>query len=241
MKIDGTVALVTGGNRGLGRAFTRALLNHGAKTVYAAARDSRTVSDPDVIPITLDVTAPEQIIEAVETVGKVDIIINNAGVATWGPPLEVTMEDARQVLEVNYLGTLAMAQAFSPLLAQSGGGALVNILSVASFVASPRLSTYGASKAAAWSITNALRVQMRRQGTLVIGVHAGFIDTEMVASVEDEKISPELVASLTMEAILADEEEVLADELTRSVKSSLNQDHELIYPSIQQRYDAAIR
>jgi NAD(P)-dependent dehydrogenase (short-subunit alcohol dehydrogenase family) len=239
MNIDGSIALVTGANRGLGRVFARALLEQGARTVFGGAREPSTIEDPDVVPLRLHVTDPASMAHAAEQLTEIDIVINNAGVSTWGFPLDAQLQNARRELEVNYLGLLSVAQAFAPALGKGGGGALVNMLSVSSFVASPRLSTYAASKAAAWSITNSLRIQLRRQGTLVIGVHAGFIDTEMAAAVKDEKIPPEDVAAATISAILAGMEEVLVDELTRSMKSTLHRDQELIYPAVQRSYDAA--
>jgi NAD(P)-dependent dehydrogenase (short-subunit alcohol dehydrogenase family) len=239
MNVDGSIALVTGANRGLGRVFARALLEQGARTVYGGARESSAIEDPDVVPLSLDVTDPASVAHAAEQLTEIDVVINKAGVATWGFPLDAQLENARRELEVNYPGLLSVAQAFAPALGKGGGGALVNMLSVSSFVASPRLSTYAASKAAAWSITNSLRIQLRRQGTLVIGVHAGFIDTEMAAALDDEKIPPEDVAAATMSAILAGREEVLVDELTRSLKSTLHRDQELIYPAVQRSYDAA--
>src|SRR3954469_14560092 len=190
MDIEGAVALVTGANRGLGRAFAEGLLEAGAAKVYAGVRDPATVTDPNLIPIRLDVTDAEQVQAAALELRDVNLVINNAGVATATPPLSASIEDARRELEVNYLGLLRVAQAFAPQLAH---GALVNMLSVASFRPLVSLSTYAASKAAAWSITSALREEMT--DTLVVAVHAGFIDTEMAAAVPPEqKIAPRQVA-----------------------------------------------
>jgi NAD(P)-dependent dehydrogenase (short-subunit alcohol dehydrogenase family) len=222
MQLDGAVALVTGANRGLGRAYAEALLDAGAAKVYAAARNPDTITDPRLTPIGLDVTDHAQVAEVARTLADVDLVINNAGIAHPGLPLDADLDAAREQLEVNYLGPLAVAQAFAPVLRANGGGALVNVLSVLSFVALPQLSTYAASKAAAWSITNALREQLGEQGTLVVGVHAGYIDTDMAAHVpEDQKIPPQQVVDATLDALRNDEPEVLADELTRGAKAAL--------------------
>ena len=138
------------------------------------------------------------------------------------------------------LGQLRVAQAFAPVLAANGGGAIVNMLSVTSFYTNPFNASYGASKAAAWSLTNGVRLELHRQGTLVVAVHAGFIDTDMAALVDAPKISPESVAQQVFDAVEAGRIEVLADERTRFIKASLSHDHELIYPPVQEFWDAAV-
>jgi short-subunit dehydrogenase len=170
----------------------------------------------------------------------VTIVINNAGIALDAPLLGDDVQAHRDELEVNYFGTLAVARAFAPVLAANGGGALVNMLSALSFVASPRHANYSATKAAAWSLTNNLRTQLRGQGTLVVGVHAGYIDTDMVAAIDDPKIAPEAVATQTVEALAGGREEVLADDVARGAKAALPRDLEVIYPGIQAAYDEAI-
>jgi NAD(P)-dependent dehydrogenase (short-subunit alcohol dehydrogenase family) len=240
MQVEGAVALVTGANRGLGRAFARALLDAGAAKVYAGARDPGTVVDPGVVPLRLDVTDPAQVAAAAAEADDVTIVINNAGIALDAPLLGDDVQAHRDELEVNYFGTLAVARAFAPVLAANGGGALVNMLSALSFVASPRHANYSATKAAAWSLTNNLRTQLRGQGTLVVGVHAGYIDTDMVAAIDDPKIAPEAVATQTVEALAGGREEVLADDVARGAKAALPRDLEVIYPGIQAAYDEAI-
>ncbi|MFJ7949129.1 SDR family oxidoreductase [Streptomyces sp. NPDC096354] len=174
MDIKGSVALVTGTNRGIGRAFARALLEHGTAKIYAGVRDPPTVADQDVTPLRLDVTKPEKIAEAAAVAGDVTIVINNAGIASTGTGLlEGAFDGARRAMEVNYFGTWAVSRAFAPILARNGGGALVNLLSLASWVGQPLFPGYASAKAAQWSLTDALRQGLREQGTLVIGVHAG--------------------------------------------------------------------
>lgn len=222
LNVEGSVALVTGANRGLGKAFARALLDAGAAKVYAGARDVASVTDPDVVPVALDVTDHAQVERLATELGDVDIVINNAGVALLATGVGGEGLDAhRAEFEVNYFGTLAVARAFAPVLARNGGGALVNMLSALSFVSLPLLGNYSATKAAAWSLTNGLRQQLAEQGTLVVGVHAGWIDTDMAAAVDAPKTAPEDVARQTVEAIAAGRTEVLADDTSRGAKASL--------------------
>ncbi|MGW3729463.1 SDR family oxidoreductase [Streptomyces sp. F001] len=224
MNITGSVALVTGANRGIGRAFTRALINHGATKVYAGVRDPASVVDPDVIPLRLDVTKEEDVAAAAATAGDVSIVINNAGIGGATTKLmEGTFEGARQAMDVNHFGTWAVSRAFAPILARNGGGALVNMLSLASWSSHPDLAGYAASKAAQWSLTDALRQTLHTQGTLVVGVHAGFVETDLSAWTDAPKISADSVAELTMEALAGDRFEVLADEGTRRIKAALSQ------------------
>jgi NAD(P)-dependent dehydrogenase (short-subunit alcohol dehydrogenase family) len=247
MQIEGSVALVTGANRGLGRAYARALAGAGAAKVYAAARDPRTITDPGVIPVRLDVTDRAQVAAAAELAGDVSIVVNNAGAGTVTSFLDedpaAALAAAREMLEVNYLGTLSVSHAFAPVLAANGGGALVNMQSVLSWVSvalPPFHGPYSASKAAAWSLTNALRVQLRGQGTLVVGVHAGLLETDLAAGAPGPKTAPEAIAAQVVAALAADEEQVLGDQLSRDVKSALSRDLELLYPGIQEQYDAAV-
>jgi NAD(P)-dependent dehydrogenase (short-subunit alcohol dehydrogenase family) len=238
MKIHGAAALVTGANRGLGAAIAQALLDSGAK-VYGAARDTETITDPNVIPVQLDVTNADDIANAARACGDVSIVVNNAGILRSSASLAPgAIDAARAEMETNFFGPLRMAQAFTPVLRDNGGGALVNVLSVLSFVSMPKGATYSASKAAAWSLTNALRIELRRQGTLVVAVHAGFIDTDMASGVDAEKVSPRSVASQIVAALEAGAEEVLADPTSERVKAALPNDLTALYPALQAQWDA---
>src|ERR1700722_17557726 len=214
MDIRGKIALVTGANRGLGRAFAEALLEAGATKVYAGARDPSAVIDPRVTPIHVDVTSSRDIAAAAATCTDIQILINNAGAMLATPVLAEKSEDVlRREMEVNVLGMLAMSRAFAPVLARNGGGALVNMLSVVSWYVYPFNSTYCATKHAALAVTDGLRIQLKAQGTTVIGVYAGLIDTEMGASLSSgPKTSPHQVAKKTIEGILGELDSALADE-----------------------------
>jgi NAD(P)-dependent dehydrogenase (short-subunit alcohol dehydrogenase family) len=239
MQIDGSTALVTGAGRGIGRAIAEELLARGAK-VYAGVRDHSQLDDDRLIPVSLDITDPEQVAAAAERLSDVTIVVNNAGIVTGTSPLDGdSLEAARRELEVNYLGPLAVSRAFAPVLAANGGGALVNVLSFLSFVAYPQIGNYSAAKAAAWSLTSSLRLQLREQQTLVVGVHMGFVDTDMTAGLDVPKIGPVVVARALVDAVANDVEEVLVDEFTQGIKAGLSDDLRALYPSIQQIYDAA--
>ncbi|WP_345764806.1 SDR family oxidoreductase [Diaminobutyricibacter sp. McL0608] len=238
MRIQGAVALVTGANRGLGRAFASALLDSGARTVYAGVRDPSSVTDPRLFPVRLDVTDPGQVAAAAAQCGDVGILINNAGAMRASPFIGApTTDGARNEMEVNYFGMLSLCREFAPVLERNGGGAIVNMLSAASWVTPTATGSYAASKAAAWSLTNGVRVELHSQGTLVIAVHAGFIDTEMAARVHVAKLDPDDVARLTMAAIESGTEEVLADDETRAIKAALPTALETLYPPIQAHWD----
>ncbi|SCG74852.1 SDR family oxidoreductase [Micromonospora inositola] len=228
MQIHGKAALVTGANRGIGRAFARELVAHGA-TVYAAARRPELITDPEVVPIQLDVTDPATIATAVETIGELSILVNNAGTAFAGSVLTASLDDARREMEVNYFGTWAVTQAFAPTLARNGGGAVINMLSAASWLALEPAAGYAASKAAQWSLSNAMRLALRGQGTHVLGVHVGYVDTDLSAGVDQPKISPEEVARAAIKGLLSGEEEVLVDEFSRQIKSALPNDIAALY------------
>jgi NAD(P)-dependent dehydrogenase (short-subunit alcohol dehydrogenase family) len=204
MKIEGCIALVTGANRGLGRAYVEALLGAGAAKVYAGARDPAAITDPRLTPVRLDITDPAQVAAAAALRTDVTLLINNAGIMLATPMLAEGSEAAmRREIEVNLFGTLRMVRAFAPVLAANGGGAIVNMLSVVSWFTSPFNATYGASKKAELALTDAARIELKGQGTRVIGVYAGYIDTDMAAHVDVEKVSPQEVAAATLAGVEA--------------------------------------
>ena len=222
MPLAHAVVLVTGANRGIGLAFAREALARGAR-VYAAARDPATVQIPGALPIRLDVTDEDDVLRAARDCGDVTHVINNAGVAAMGGFLaDGALDSARRQLEVNFFGPMRMAQAFAPVLARNGGGAILNVLSIASWLNRPMLGTYGATKSAAWALTNGLRHELRAQGTLVSALHMGFVDTDLTKGIDMPKSSPEAIARYALDALEAGAEEILADEATRQVKLSLS-------------------
>lgn len=222
MKISNTVALVTGANRGIGLAFTRELLARGARKVYAGARDPSTIKQPGVEAVRLDVTKPEQIMAAVAHAGDVALLVNNAGVGLEGGFLAHDSEElARLQLETNFFGILRMSKAVAPVLAANGGGAVLNVLSIASWVNSGRLAAYAASKAAAWSLTNSLRYELAGQKTQVLALHMGFVDTDLVRTIDAPKTGADVIVKRALDALESGLEEVLADEITLQVKQGM--------------------
>jgi len=202
-------------------------------------RDVTSVTDPRLVPVQLDVTDPAQVRSVAGTLGDVQIVVNNAGIGRPATPLTADLDDARAELEVNYLALVSTTQAFAPTLARNGGVAFVNMLSVASWVGVPTLATYAASKAAAWGYTNAARVELKRQGTQVVGVHVGFVDTDLTAALDIDKIPPAAVASAAFDALEAGAPEAVVDEFSRTVKAGLHDDQRLLYPSIEAEFEAA--
>jgi NAD(P)-dependent dehydrogenase (short-subunit alcohol dehydrogenase family) len=214
-RIEGVVALVTGANRGLGRALTEALLARGVRKVYAAARTPATLGTPRdarLVPLTLDVTDAEQIRTAVAAVSDVALVINNAGVVLNAEIAGATViERARQEMDVNYFGALRLLQGLAPILAKNGGGAIVNIGSAAGLSNVPLFPTYSASKAALHSLTQAARVLLGAQGTSVFGVYPGPVDTDMVRELAMPKASPRDVAQAVLDGLEAGQEDIFPD------------------------------
>ena len=222
MELKNATALITGANRGIGLAFAREALARGARKVYAGARDPASISLPGLQAIKLDVTSDEDVAAAAALAKDVTLVINNAGIAATGGFLaDDSIESARRHLETNLLGPLRVAQAFAPVLAVNGGGALLNVLSIATWINRPLLGVYGMSKSAAWALTNGLRHELREQGTQVLGLHMGFVDTDLTRGLDAPKSTPESVVRQAFDALEAGAEEVLADDATRQVKQGL--------------------
>lgn len=221
VKIAGSVALVTGANRGIGRAVTEALLAAGAAKVYAAARNTTGLNQlkqqygSRVELLTLDVTNGDHVAAAAAKATDVDLLINNAGVVS--APLNASIADAghfeagRQEMEVNYFGVLRLVQAFAPVLAKNGGGAIANVSSVVGLSNFPLFASYSASKAAARSLTQAARVQLADQGTTVFGIYPGPVDTDMATELQMDKATPESVATAIIEGLEAGTLEIYPD------------------------------
>jgi NAD(P)-dependent dehydrogenase (short-subunit alcohol dehydrogenase family) len=222
MNIRNAVFLVTGANRGLGKSLVKQLLAAGAKKVYAAARDPASITLPGVEAVKLDVTNADDVARAAAQLKDVSVVINNAGITRGSPLLAAgSAAAARAEMETNFFGPLALSQAFAPVLKANGGGAIVNVLSVLSWVNIPSAATYSTSKSAAWSLTNGLRGELRAQGTQVVGVHVGYMDTDMTKGLDAAKANPDQVAQQVVDALASGAEEVLADDLSRNVRQGL--------------------
>jgi NAD(P)-dependent dehydrogenase (short-subunit alcohol dehydrogenase family) len=222
MKIENATVLVTGANRGIGLPFARELLVRGARKVYAGARDPAAVTQSGVQPLRLDVTKSDDVAAAVELASDVTLVINNAGIAQTGGFLAPDSEDvARRIFETNFFAVLRMSKAFAPILKANGGGALLNVLSVASWTNRGNLAAYAASKSAAWSLTNALRNELVAQKTQVLGLHMGFVDTDLTHGFDVPKSSPEEIVKRALDGLESSLDEVLADELTLQVKQGM--------------------
>jgi NAD(P)-dependent dehydrogenase (short-subunit alcohol dehydrogenase family) len=222
MSTEQITALVTGANRGLGKRFAVQLVERGAK-VYAAARRPETIDLPGVIPLQLDITDPESVARAAAEAGDVTVLINNAGVSTGASLLTGPMDDVRQEMETHYFGTLNVTRAFAPIIEANGGGSILNVLSVLSWYHAPQFGAYSSAKAAAWGMTDAIREELAPRGVHVAALHVGYMDTDMADSVPaDQKADPSVVARLALDGVFAGEPEILADELTRTVKAGLS-------------------
>ncbi|CAB4646534.1 unannotated protein [freshwater metagenome] len=233
MNIEGAVVLVTGANRGLGAEYVRQLLDRGAAKVYAGARSPESVTNAGAIPLKLDVTSAADIQAAVQQCSDLTMLINNAGVVIGSRVLaENSLENAKAEFETNVWGPFNLAKAFAPVLSANGGGAIVNVLSAVSWMSIKEVATYAMSKSAAWSLTNALRLELARQGTLVVAVHPAFIDTDMAAGVDVPKTSPHQVVGRTLDGVAAGLPEVLADDTSAFVKNSLPKHIETFYPKV---------
>lgn len=222
MKLENAVVLITGANRGIGLAFARELLKRGAHKVYAAARDPASVTLPGVQALQLDVTKPKEVAAAAQQASDVTLVINNAGIAEPGGFLaQDSNEQARRIFETNFFGVLNVSKAFAPVLKANGGGALINVLSVASWLNGGELAAYSASKSAAWSLTNALRHEMAGQKTQVLGLHMGYVDTDLTRGFDVQKSSAEEIVQRALDGLEEGATEVLGDVITQQVKQGL--------------------
>jgi len=232
MQIKDSAVLVTGANRGLGLAFVHALIAGGVRKVYAAARNPKNIQIPGVIAVRLDINSAADIAAAAEQCGDVSLLINNAGILDAQGALLLqpgSVEAAQREFQTNVLGPLQLSQAFAPILARNGGGAILNVLSALSWVSMPGAATYSMSKAAAWSMTNGLRHELQGQGTQVTGLHVGYIDTDMARDVNSEKMPPTEVVRQALEGVEAGQPEVLVDIISRQVRAGLSADQAVYF------------
>ncbi|MEU4769251.1 SDR family oxidoreductase [Actinosynnema sp. NPDC023794] len=231
MDITAVTALVTGANRGFGRALAAELLTRGA-TVYAGARNPDRVDLPGAKPIALDITDPTSVEAATKATGDVTVLINNAGSGTAADLLTGDLDDVHLEMDTHYFGTLSMVRAFAPQIAANGGGAILNILSGRSWISFPQVGAYCAAKSAEWSLTNALRVQLADQGIRVAGLHVGYMDTDMAAGVTADKSDPADIARIAIDGIAAGAYEIVADDISRQAQAALAGGVSAIYPQL---------
>jgi len=229
--IKDAVVLVTGGSRGLGKALVEELYARGAGKVYATARDPRTVTHPEAVPLALEVTDPDSVAAAAAQASDVTVLINNAGISLGASSfLEAPVDDIRREFETNFYGPLLVTRAFTPIIERNGGGHVLNVHSVLSWIG--LAGSYSATKAALWSQTNSLRLELSSRGIGVTGLHVGYVDTDMASSVDAPKSRPNDVAALALDGVEAGAYEVLADDISRTVKAGLSGDLAALYPQL---------
>jgi len=231
VKIEGSIALVTGANRGIGKAIVEALRDNGAARIYATARNvdglaALVATDPErIVPLALDVTDQEAVRSAAKKTTDVTLLVNNAGTAHFTGFLSTDDPATAQAdMDVNYFGTLSMIRTFAPALKASGGGAIVNIASIASLVNFPVLGSYSASKAANHSLTQGVRAELKAQGTLVVGVYPGPVDTDMAKDFDAPKVPASQVATAILDAVTNGTEDVFPDEMATNLHAGLLSD-----------------
>lgn len=228
--LEGAVVLVTGGQRGIGRAIVDELLARGAAKVYATARTPRPSSDPRVVPLQLEVTDQASIDALVAAAPDVTVLINNAGASSPDTYLDAPLEDVRAVFDANFFGPLRLTRAFVPIIERNGGGHILNAHSALTWVA--RHGAYAATKAALWSQTNAIRLELLDRGIGVTGLHMGYVDTDMVTAVTAPKSRPEDIARQALDGIESGAYEVLADDTARGAKAATALDLTAVYPEL---------
>ena len=231
MHIKGSVALVTGANRGIGRAFVEALLSRGAAKIYAGARDMARLKDllaahkGKIEALTLDITKPADIAAAAKKAADVTLLVNNAGINLQAGFLaSKDLASARAEMETNYFGPMTMCRAFAPVLKANGGGAIVNMLSILAKVNLPMYGSLSASKAAALSMTQGVRGELARQGTLVVAVMPGACDTEMERNFPPPKLAPSEAARIALDAVEQGQEDVYPGDMATGMAQGLQAD-----------------
>lgn len=223
MKIENSVAIVTGANRGLGRQFAAQLLDRGAAKVYAAARRPESIDLPGAEAIGLDVTEPDQVDAAARTVGAADIVINNAGFSSFARLVDGDMDDIRREIDVNYFGALHVVRAFAPAMRERGRGTFLNVSSVMAWLGYEHSNSYGASKAANWAMSNGLREELA-PGIQISSLLLGSTDTDMMKGIDAPKNRPDVLVSTALDQFEDGVAEILADEAARALKAGLSDD-----------------
>ena len=239
MQVAGSVALVTGANRGLGTRFTAQLLERGAAKVYAAARRPESIAptgDDRVQPLALDLLDPASVAAAAQAAPDVTLLVNNAGISTRHDLVRGDLAEVRREMDTNFFGTLGVTRAFAGTLGAHGGGAIVNVLSALSFVAFAGATSYSASKAAEWMLTQATRVELAGQGTQVLGLHLGGADTDMMAGYDGPLLDPAEVVRAALDGLEAGRSEVLVDPWSEEAKAGVAEDPAAFYARLADRF-----
>ncbi len=246
MKIEDSVALVTGGNRGIGEAFVRALLAAGARKVWVGARDPDDAAHlaaeapGRAVPIRLDVTQPDQITAAAAACGDVSILINNAGALLNQRLIGAeSLDDARTEMEVNYFGPVGLARAFAPILARNGGGSIVNVLSSGGLVAVPAMGGYSPSKFAGRAAATCIHGELAAQNTQVTALIVGSVHTRMAAHVAGRKEKPADIAAAGINAIKRGIDDLDTDVMAIEVRASLARDPKALERAMAKMLGAA--
>ncbi|HYM02189.1 MAG TPA: SDR family oxidoreductase [Stellaceae bacterium] len=232
MDIKHSTALVSGANRGIGRALVEALLSAGVEKVYAAARTVEKINgfaaDGRVFAVALDVTDERSVSALARRADDVTLLINNAGVLDFGSVLDAPQAAFERNFATNFYGVLSMSRAFAPVIERNGGGAIVNILTLVALASMPRLGVYNASKAAAWSLNQSLRAGLSSRKITVHGVFPGAVDTDMLAGVEIPKTSPQDVARAIVAGVSNAVEDIFPDPMSTSLYDAWPKDHKAV-------------
>ncbi len=232
MEIRNSVALVTGSNRGMGKALVKALADAGAKKIYASARDITQLDfkngQTEIVPLQLDVTDHHSIHEAASQAKDVSLLFNNAGVLDFGDILDVPIDHIKRNLDINFFGALGVSRTFAPVIIENGGGAIVNTLTLLSLASMPGMAAYNASKAAAWSMTLSLRASLADKNIRVHGVFPGAVDTDMLDGVEMPKTKPADVAQAIINGVNEDHEDIFPDPMSIEVYGAWRKDHKAV-------------
>jgi NAD(P)-dependent dehydrogenase (short-subunit alcohol dehydrogenase family) len=223
MQIQGSVAVVTGANRGLGRQLAEELVRRGAAKVYAAARNPEQITSTGVVPLQLDTNDPLSVAAAAAAAADATLLVNNAGNYNTATLLDGTMDDIRALMETHYFGTLSVTRAFAPALTANAPAAILNIASVLSWLHPASAGAYCAAKAALWAQTDSVRDELASRGVTVTALHVGYMDTDMVSNLDAAKNDPALIAAAALDGVATGAHEVLADDLTRQIRASLGQ------------------
>lgn len=226
MDLTTSPALVTGANRGLGAALVAELLRRGVPRVYAAARQPEPNDDSRVVPLRLDITDNAQIGAAASVATDVRLLVNNAGTAEFADPFAAERAAVAREMSVNHTGTFDVIRGFAPVIEAAGGGAVVNVLTLLSFTSMPAMAGYSASKAAAHSMTQAIRPGLAVRGITVHGVYPGAIDTDMLAGIDMPKTPPHEVAAAIVDGVLAGDAEIYPDPMSRRMGELRDQDRQ---------------